>query len=99
MISACAVGSLVLIGRFHPSPTMTPSLTMTAPTGTSPARSASRASSMAQMIDRRTHVGANRVANQRRQIVLQLRAQQALDGRPHTIHDRTQVERLILGRP
>src|SRR5262245_50333863 len=48
MISAWAVGSFVLIGRFQPSPTMTPSLTTTAPTGTSPARSASRASSSAR---------------------------------------------------
>src|SRR3989337_358761 len=54
MISACAVGSLVLIGRFQPSPTITPSFTITAPTGTSPARSASRANSMARDMNARS---------------------------------------------
>ncbi len=33
VISPCAVGSFVPTTRFHPSPTMVPSLTITAPKG------------------------------------------------------------------
>src|SRR5258708_4139374 len=47
MISACAVGSEVAIGELHPRPTISPSITTTAPTGTSPFASAWRANSRA----------------------------------------------------
>src|SRR5579863_2395602 len=40
MTSAWAVGSRSVMLRFHPRPTMRPSQTTTAPTGTSPASSA-----------------------------------------------------------
>src|SRR5580658_304266 len=46
-ISACAVGSLSAIGQLWPAPTIRPSSTAIAPTGTSPAAAARRASSSA----------------------------------------------------
>src|SRR5215470_12996635 len=44
MISACALGSLRAIGWLRPRPMISPARTITAPTGTSPARSAAAAS-------------------------------------------------------
>src|SRR6202022_4096642 len=49
-ISACAVGSLAAIGALPPRPMIAPSLTTTAPTGTSPCACAWRASASASSI-------------------------------------------------
>src|SRR5262245_35177393 len=46
-ISACAVGSLHAIGALRPLPTISPAITTTAPTGTSPCASDLRASASA----------------------------------------------------
>lgn len=43
-------------------------------------------------------VGANRLIDQRLHIVLEIRVQQGLNGRPDTIDDGVQVARLIRGR-
>jgi hypothetical protein len=52
---------------------------------------------MAQVIDRRTEVGAHRVSHECLEVVLQRRVEQRCHRRPHAVNDRTKVRRLTLG--
>ncbi len=54
---------------------------------------------MPQLVGRNADVGSNGVLRQSIEVVAEFRCQQPLDRWPNAVDDRTQIPRLVLGRP